>query len=93
MASNLSVSTNHQCIMIHIVSKPVWTEERRKEERNKGHIKKKLWLYGVTHMVKNHSDNEKGNMLLPHGLLFPISSKGSFISIIPQTRYTGWNEK
>ena len=31
-------------------------------------------------MVKDHSDSERGNLLLPHGLLFPISSKGSFIS-------------
>ena len=44
-----------------------------------------LWLYGVRHMVKDHSDNERGNLLLPHGLLFPISSKGSFICTIPQT--------
>ena len=44
-----------------------------------------LWLYGIRHMVKNHSDSERGNLLLPHGLLFPISSKGSFICIIPQT--------
>ena len=44
-----------------------------------------LRLYGVGHMVKDHSDSEKGNLLLPHGLLFPISSKGSFISTIPQT--------
>ena len=30
-------------------------------------------------MVKDHSDSERGNPLLPlHGLLFPISSKGSF---------------
>ena len=29
-------------------------------------------------MVKHHSDSERGNLLLPHGLLFPISSKGSF---------------
>ena len=29
-------------------------------------------------MVKDHSDNEKGNPLLPHRLLFPINSKGSF---------------
>ena len=36
-------------------------------------------LYGVRLMVKDHSDSEKGNLLLPHGLLFPISSKGSFI--------------
>ena len=39
-----------------------------------------LWLYGVNHMVKDHSDSERGNQLL----LFPINSKGSFISIIPQ---------
>ena len=38
-----------------------------------------------THMVKDHSDSERGIPLPPHGLLFPISSKGSFISIIPQT--------
>ena len=28
--------------------------------------------------VKDHSDSERGNPLLPHGLLFLISSKGSF---------------
>ena len=43
-----------------------------------------LRLYGVGHMVKDHSDSERGNPLPPHGLLFPISSKGSFICIIPQ---------
>ena len=37
-----------------------------------------LQLYGIGHMVKDHSDSERGN-LLPHGLLFPI------ICIIPQT--------
>ena len=44
-----------------------------------------LRLYGVRHMVKDHSDSEKGNPLPPHRLLFPISSKGSFICTIPQT--------
>ena len=29
-------------------------------------------------MVKDHSDNKRGNPLHPHGLLFLISSKGSF---------------
>ena len=43
-----------------------------------------LRLYGVGHMVKDHSDSEIGNPLPPHGLLFPINSKGSFICIIPQ---------
>ena len=44
-----------------------------------------LRLYGVRHMVKDHSDNERGNPLPPHRLLFLISSNGSFICIIPQT--------
>ena len=45
-----------------------------------------LQLYGVGHMVKDHSDSERGNPLLPHGLLFPISSKGSFIMHHPTDR-------
>ena len=44
-----------------------------------------LWLYGIRHMVEDHSDSERGNPLPPHGLLFPKCSKGSFIYIIPQT--------
>ena len=44
-----------------------------------------LQLYGVRHMVKDHSDSEKGNPLPSHTLLFPISSKGSCICAIPQT--------
>ena len=44
-----------------------------------------LRLYGIGHMVKDHSDSERGNPLPSHGLLFPISSKGSFICTIPQT--------
>ena len=63
-----------------------------------------LRIYGVRHMVKDHSDSEKGNPLPPHRLLFPINSKGSFICTIPQTGLhiprpllhqswsTGWNE-
>ena len=48
-----------------------------------------LWLLGVRHMVKNHSDRERGNPLSPHGLLFPISSKGSFICTIQDNTYHG----
>ena len=43
-----------------------------------------LRLYGIRHMVKDHSDSKRGNMLPPHELLFPISSKVSFICIIPK---------
>ena len=37
-----------------------------------------------THFIYGYmaSDSERGNSLPPHGLLFPISSKGSFICII-----------
>ena len=38
-----------------------------------------LRLYGIRYIVKDHSDSERGNPLLPHGLLFPISCKGYFI--------------
>ena len=34
-----------------------------------------LGLYGLRHMVNNHSDKERRNPLPPHRLLFPISSK------------------
>ena len=34
-----------------------------------------LRLYGVRHMVKDHSDSEKGNPLPPHRLLLSINSK------------------
>ena len=44
-----------------------------------------LRLCGVRHMVKDHSDSEKGNLLPPHRLLLLINSKGSFICTIPQT--------
>ena len=42
-----------------------------------------LRLYCIVHMVEDHSDSERGNPLLSHGLLFLINSKGSFISTIP----------
>ena len=45
-----------------------------------------LQLYDVRHMVKDHSDSERGIPLQPHGLLSPISSKGSFICNTPKDR-------
>ena len=38
-----------------------------------------------THFIYGYmaSDSERGNPLLPHGLLFQINSKGSFICTIP----------
>ena len=37
------------------------------------------------HTVKDHSDSERGHSPPPHGLLFPISIKESFICTILQT--------
>ena len=42
-----------------------------------------IYGYMASNMVKDHLDSEKENLLPPHGLLFLISSKGSFICIIP----------
>ena len=44
-----------------------------------------LRSYGVRQMLKDHSDSKRGNPLPPHGLLFPNSSKGTFICTIPPT--------
>ena len=38
-------------------------------------------------MVKDHSEVRKENPLPPHGLLFQISSKESFVCTIPQTGF------
>ena len=37
-------------------------------------------------MASDHSDSERGNLLPPHGLLFSINSKGSFICNHPTDR-------
>ena len=47
-----------------------------------------LRLYGVRHMVKDHSDSEKGKLLPPHRLLLSINSKGSFYMHHPTDRIT-----
>ena len=58
-----------------------------------------LWLYGIRHMVKDHSDSERGNPLLPHGLLFWISSYMHHHTdrmkrpLLDHSWSTGWNEK
>ena len=75
-----------------IYGKAHLSEGERERERKEGNVLFNdalntfyLQLYGVRHIVKDHSDSERGNQLPPHRLLFPISSKGSFICIIPQT--------
>ena len=78
---NLLLSIHHHH---HVVSYSVITKEENvllNDALNTFYLR----LYGVRHMVKNHSDRERGNPLLPHRLLFSISNKGYFICIIPQT--------
>ena len=46
-----------------------------------------LRLYGVRHMVNDHSDSEKGNPLPPHRLLFPrVQQQGFFYMPHPTDR-------
>ena len=57
-----------------------------------------LWLYGVRHMVTDHSDSERGNPLPPHGLLFPTARVILYApphrqDLLYQSLSTGWNEK
>ena len=33
-----------------------------------------LWLYGVRHMVNDHSDRDRRNLLHPHELLFQLAA-------------------
>ena len=72
---------------------PLWLRERERErerERDRNVLFNDalntfyLRLYGIRHMVKDHSDSAKGNPLPPHRLLLSINSKGSFICTIPQ---------
>ena len=58
---------------------------RRKEGNYLFNDARFIYRYMASVMVNDHSDSERGNLPPPHGLLFPISSKGSFICIIPQT--------
>ena len=48
-----------------------------------------VWLYGVGYMLKVHLDSKCGNPRPPlYGLLFPISSKGSFIYTLDRIAHT-----
>ena len=68
---------------INLIFPPIWRKEMFYLTTHSTHLY--LRLYGVGHMVKDHSNSERGNLLPPHGLLFLISSKGSFICTIPHT--------
>ena len=49
-----------------------------------------LQLYGIRHMVKDHSDRKTGNLLLPHGLLFPIRIIHTTANVTPFMEH--WHE-
>ena len=64
--------------------------ERRKKEMFYLMMHSTHFIYG--YMASDHSDSERGNLLPPHGLLFPISSKDSFICSIPQCSIQSCNK-
>ena len=51
---------------------PTYEREREREER-RTHSTHFIYGYMASYMVKDQSDSERGNLLPPHGLLFPIS--------------------
>ena len=79
------------CVCVCETESEKCVAERDREERNGNVLFNDALntfyfrLYCGGHMVKDHSDSERGNMLPPHGLLFLISSKVFFICTIPQT--------
>ena len=87
MKAYYPVNITNLCFVVRIYFNAKAIQEERKEmfylTTHSTHFI--LRLYDVRHMVKDHSESELGNPLPPHGLLFPISSKGSFICILPNT--------
>ena len=62
------------CLIISCINRFIWRKEGNvlfNDALNTFHLR----LYGVRHMVKDHSDSERGNPLLPHRLLFPIAER------------------
>ena len=50
------------------------------------HLSHFIYSYLASDLVQDQSASKRGNLLLPlHGLLFPISSKGSFMCTMVQT--------
>ena len=56
---------------------------RRKEGRKCFIERRTQHIFFTVKWCHDHSDSEKANLLSQHRLLFPISSKGSFICTIP----------
>ena len=85
----LPVEHNSSCSAVESVQKeglPLNKEGRKEMFYLTTHSTHFIYtFYMASDMVKDHSDSEKGNPLLPHRLLFPINSKGSFICTIQQT--------
>ena len=81
----LTTPQNKTCVIGCVIISKLNCERERNVLFNDALNTFYLRLYGVRHMVKDHSDSEKGNPLPPHRLLLSINSKGSFICTIPQT--------
>ena len=67
----------HNLLMAHYLAEWLWWKGGRKEENilfNDALNTFYLQLYGLRHMVKNHSDSERGNLLPPHRLLFQLTA-------------------
>ena len=55
-------------LMTHILASDIWLRKEGNVLFNDALNTFYLPLYDVRHMVKDHSDSERGNPLPPHGL-------------------------
>ena len=98
LLSNFIIPTSAPQLVFGYVLSCLWEVGRKNFFYLTTHSTHFIYGYMASDMVKDYSDSERRNPRPPHGLLFPISSKGSFICIIPQplkhhSWSTGWNEK
>ena len=65
--------------IIIIINNNYTVEGRREMFYLMRHSTHFIYGYMASDMVKDHSDSERGNPLLPHGLLFSINSKDFYM--------------
>ena len=84
-------SRHYNMVNIRIFRVKKFSKSEMRMQGRKKDAPNTFFIYGYIGFeltVKDHSHREIVNRLPPHGLLFPVSSKGLFICIIPYVRIT-----
>ena len=70
--------------MVHVSQSVQWREGRKEMFYLTTHSTHFIYCYMASDLWYSTNQIVRGNLLLPHGLLFPINSKGYFICTIPE---------